>query len=191
MWWTSVLHVAQRQRSRHRQGRYLNEASPVGRALSNTDELKSQGRSARTGTSDSAKQRMMVFESRKKPGHHIQPVGRSNRRKKPRRAPNASTILSVPPLMQRLRVPKTLPLLPLQMTIQRVASAERSPAPSDHHHPVELEHLRLPHGRGRHAELDRVHHGYPAAHPVRDVRAARMRLDVSLEIGRAAVAHGQ
>ena len=52
--------------------------------------------------------------------------------------PNTSTILPVAPLVQRLRVPKTPSLLPLQMTTQRVTAAERLPAPSDHQHPVAL-----------------------------------------------------
>ena len=98
------------------------------------------------------------------------------------------TTLPVTPLMQRQRVPKAPPLLPLQMPFQRIAPAKCLPAPPNHQHPVELERLRLPHDRGWYAQFDRVQHGYPAAHPVRTLRVARVRPDVPLEVGRAAVA---
>ena len=97
------------------------------------------------------------------------------------------TTLPVTPLMQRQRVPKAPPLLPLQMPFQRIAPAKCLPAPPNHQHPVELERLRLPHDRGWYAQFDRVQHGYPAAHPVRTLRVARVRPDVPLEVGRAAV----
>ena len=106
----------------------------------------------------------------------------TGRKRTSARKPSTTTV-PVPPLVQWLRVTETLPLLPLQMTSQRIAPAERLPTPSDHQHSVELEYLRLPHGRSWHAQLDRVRHGHPATHPVRNFRAARMSLDVSLEIG--------
>lgn len=72
------------------------------------------------------------------------------------------------------------------MTRKRVAPAERLPAPSNHRHTLEIEYRRGPHDLGGHTELARVDGRDPTADPQRDALAARVRLDMSLQVGRAA-----
>ena len=75
-----------------------------------------------------------------------------------------------------------VPVLP--MPLERVHSAEVLMTAPDHHASIERPLIR--------ARAHRVHrrllNGNPTADPCRDVRIARVRLDVALEVGRAAVA---
>ena len=95
---------------------------------------------------------------------------------------------SVSRLIQRPRVPiaRALPLP--QMAHQRVPPAKHLPAPSDHRDAAEVEQRRVADDLGRHPEVDRVLGGDPTADPCRDVRIARVRLDVALQVRGAAVA---
>ena len=94
---------------------------------------------------------------------------------------------TIPRLPHRKRVPKA-PALPLvQMPNQRIPPAERLPASPNHRRPVELDDLSLLDDLGRHPEAHRLRRVYPATHPHRDVRALRVRLDMALEVGRAAL----
>ena len=74
------------------------------------------------------------------------------------------------------------------MPLVRVPPTERPLAPAEHEHPFELEHGPLLDHLRRDPKLGRVDDRHAAAHPQPLVLAARVRRDVPLEVGRAAIA---